>query len=103
MESTHIEFSKDLNRCLPSNSFHPVDGEKRYAIEKSASALRHLVDFIRELNCRKMEEKGGEHSLMKGANTHIRIRPILIEPQALLRYGQELKLANIRKGPDGQV
>ncbi|KAI3666590.1 hypothetical protein L1987_88883 [Smallanthus sonchifolius] len=40
IESTHIEFSKDLNRCLPSNCFHPVDGEKRYAIEKSASALR---------------------------------------------------------------
>ncbi|KAI3666643.1 hypothetical protein L1987_88824 [Smallanthus sonchifolius] len=43
IESTHIEFSKDLNRCLPSNSFHPVDGEKRYAIEKSASALRQVV------------------------------------------------------------
>ncbi|KAI3479317.1 hypothetical protein L1887_58637 [Cichorium endivia] len=26
IESTHIEFSKDLNRCLPSNIVHPVDG-----------------------------------------------------------------------------
>ncbi|KAI3666226.1 hypothetical protein L1987_89292 [Smallanthus sonchifolius] len=58
IESTHIEFSKDLNRCLPSNSFHPVDGEKRYAIEKSASALRQVVDFIRELNCRKVSRSG---------------------------------------------
>ncbi|KAI3670281.1 hypothetical protein L1987_88017 [Smallanthus sonchifolius] len=82
IESTHIEFSKDLNRCLPSNSFHPVDGEKRYAIEKSASALRQVVDFIRELNCRKVS----------------RIRPISIERQPLLRYGPELKLANIGQG-----
>ncbi|KAI3734160.1 hypothetical protein L6452_13623 [Arctium lappa] len=32
-------------------------GEKRYAIEKSASALRQVVDFIRELNCRKVSRK----------------------------------------------
>ncbi|KAI3707273.1 hypothetical protein L6452_25634 [Arctium lappa] len=57
IESTHIEFSKDFHRCLPSNIVHPVDGEKRYAIEKSASALRQVVDFIRELNCRKVSRK----------------------------------------------
>ncbi|KAD0468665.1 hypothetical protein E3N88_44239 [Mikania micrantha] len=33
-------------------------GEKRYAIEKSASALRQVVDFIRELNCRKVGRSG---------------------------------------------
>lgn len=33
-------------------------GEKRYAIEKSASALRQVVDFIRELNCRKVSRSG---------------------------------------------
>ena len=33
-------------------------GEKRYAIEKSASALRQVVDFIRELNCRKVSGSG---------------------------------------------
>lgn len=33
-------------------------GEKRYAIEKPASALRQVVDFIRELNCRKVGRSG---------------------------------------------
>ncbi|KAI3718742.1 hypothetical protein L6452_19624 [Arctium lappa] len=42
-----------LSTCLLGSRF-AESGEKRYAIEKSASALRQVVDFIRELNCRKV-------------------------------------------------
>ncbi|KAI3744103.1 hypothetical protein L1987_57178 [Smallanthus sonchifolius] len=34
------------------------ESEKRYAIKKAASALRHVVDFIRELNCMKVSRSG---------------------------------------------
>ncbi|KAI3664339.1 hypothetical protein L1987_87994 [Smallanthus sonchifolius] len=71
IESTHIEFSKDLNRCLPSNSFHPVDGIY-YTKARSGLILAYSYEG--------------------------RIRPISIERQPLLRYGPELKLANIGQG-----
>ncbi|KAI3489911.1 hypothetical protein L1887_45942 [Cichorium endivia] len=94
IESTHIEFSKDLNRCLPSNIVHPVDG-LYYTKARSGLILAYSYEGR---SADQVEEKGGEHSLIKGANTHIKIRPISIERQPLLRYGPELKLANIGQG-----
>ncbi|KAI3484998.1 hypothetical protein L1887_51796 [Cichorium endivia] len=96
IESTHIEFSKDLNRCLPSNIVHPVDG--LYYTKARSGLIPSLILMKEGRSAGQVEEKGGEHSLIKGANTHIRIRPISIERQPLLRYGPELKLANIGQG-----
>ncbi|KAD7116555.1 hypothetical protein E3N88_03823 [Mikania micrantha] len=44
-------------------------GEKRYAIEKSASALRQVVDFIRELNYRKVSRSGTRRGTPFAAQT----------------------------------
>ncbi|KAI3664336.1 hypothetical protein L1987_89928 [Smallanthus sonchifolius] len=77
IESTHIEFSKDLNRCLPSNSFHPVDGIY-YTKARSGLILAYSYEG------RKVSRSG--------------LDPFRSSGKPLLRYGPELKLANIGQG-----
>lgn len=54
IESTHIEFSKDLNRCLPSNIVHPVDGIY-YTKARSGLILAYLKEGEHEATARSSQ------------------------------------------------
>ncbi|KAI3487395.1 hypothetical protein L1887_48707 [Cichorium endivia] len=73
IESTHIEFSKDLNRCLPSNIVHPVDG-LYYTKARSGLILAYSYEGrIRPISIEPATAaavKGESHASVCGSRSH---------------------------------